>query len=197
MSYKPTYFNDKIRFYSGVPKKYATVFLPEVELKNDEQATFKEKLEHLLKKDAWAVTVLGTVGNGKTTLSCSAVNYWNDLGDFYDDPAYYTTQESLCSEFKDTYSGNGSEFNVYFKYTQKAKLLVIDELNPGDWSAYNKNLIQKILVQRYANDLLTILIGNLNADQLKEMFDAHIISRLREGMTLYMTAPDMRERSEL
>jgi len=69
---------------------------------------------------------------------------------------------------------------------------VIDELNPKDWTDFNKNVIQKILTERYANDRRTVLIGNLESKDFKAMFDPHIISRLREGATIYMVEPDMR-----
>ena len=186
------YFTDKVRLYSGVPGKCKHTFLSEVEARNKEQVLFKELLEKLLKDDFWSISVLGTVGNGKTTLSCSAVNTWNNEHYFYEEPAYYITQSDLVMEYKDTFTGKGSEAQVFNKYARKARLLVIDELNPKEWSEYNKGIIQKILLERYANERKTVLIGNLESKDFKAMFDPHIISRLREGETIYMVQPDMR-----
>lgn len=190
------YFSDKVRFYSGVPSKCKDVFL-DLETRNDEQETFKTLLKNLTNKDFWAISVLGTVGNGKTTLACAAVNTWNDNHNFYDLPGYYTTQENLTTEYKESFDNNSvSEAQVFNKFARKAKFLVIDELNPNSWTDFNKNLIQKILVERYANERATVIIGNLTAEQFKSMFDPHILSRLREGETLYMTAKDMRTKGD-
>ncbi len=188
-----TWFTDKVRYYSGVPSKCKSVFLDTVHSRNKEQQLFVELLNKLIKGNTWAISVLGTVGNGKTTLACAAVNTWNDIHYYYEEPAYYTTQSDLIMEYKNTFSDNkASEAQIYNKYARKADLLVIDELNPKDWSEYNKAVIQKILLERYANERRTVLIGNLESKDFKAMFDPHIISRLREGETIYMVSADMR-----
>lgn len=187
-----TYFTDRVRFYSGVPGKCKQTFLSTVQPRNNEQELFRGLLEKLINGDFWAISVLGTVGNGKTTLACAAVNQWNDLHYFYEEGAYYTTQSDMILEYKDTFTGKTSEAQVFNRYARKAKFLVIDELNPKDWSEYNKGIIQKILLERYANERRTVLIGNLESKDFKAMFDPHIISRLREGETVYMIQADMR-----
>lgn len=187
-----TYFTDRVRFYSGVPGKCKQTFLSTVQPRNDEQQLFRDLLEKLINGDFWAISVLGTVGNGKTILACAAVNQWNDLHYFYEEGAYYTTQSDMILEYKGTFTGKTSEAQVFNRYARKAKLLVIDELNPKDWSEYNKGIIQKILLERYANERRTVLIGNLESKDFKAMFDPHIISRLREGETIYMIQADMR-----
>lgn len=188
------YFTDKVRYYSGVPGKCKDRFLSDINCRNKEQELFANLLVGLLKGKYWSISVLGTVGNGKTTLSCAAVNEWNDYHYFYEEPAYYTTQGDLTTEYKDTFNEDSrfTEAQVYNRYARKAKLLVIDELNPKDWTDFNKTVIQKILTERYANDRRTVLIGNLESKDFKAMFDPHIISRLREGATIYMVEPDMR-----
>lgn len=191
-----SWYYDKEWLYSGVPSRNKDDLLTELELKNQEQEKFAALLKGLLQKDKkyWAVTVLGTVGNGKTTLACAAVNQWNCLNSFYDHPGYYCTQSSIARESKDTFSKEGkTEADIFRKYAY-APVLVIDELNSSatEWTDYTKNFIQKILVERYANERRTVLIGNINADEIKTMLDPHILSRLREGKTMLMTAPDMR-----
>lgn len=189
-----TYFTDRVRVYSGVPGKCKNHFLNQIKTRNKEQELFANLLDGLIKGKYWSISVLGTVGNGKTALACAAVNEWNDIHYFYEEPAYYTTQGDLTTEYKDTFNEDSrfTEAQVYNRYARKAKLLVIDELNPKDWTDFNKTVIQKILTERYANDRRTVLIGNLESKDFKAMFDPHIISRLREGATIYMVEPDMR-----
>ena len=83
------------------------------------------------------------------------------------------------------------EANVLDKY-MRCGLLVIDELSKATWTDYAKTTIQKILRYRHAEKLRTEIIGNLDAETFKGMFDDHILSRLREGETQIMTAEDMR-----
>ena len=193
-----TYMTEGIRKASGVPDKNKNDFLVGLEKRNDEQKKFVELIRGLFEGKYWSITVLGTVGNGKTTIGCSSVNHWNSVNYFFDEPAYYKTQSELVLEFKDTYNHDSTktESALLTEYARKAKLLVIDELNPKEWTETNRSLIQRILLERYANRRMTILIGNLTAKKLKEMFDPHIISRLREGQTLFMLAPDMRVKTE-
>ena len=134
----------------------------------------------------WSLTILGTVGNGKTTLTCGWVNDFNRLVG----GALYVTQGDLVEDYKDEF-----ELNIYRKYSE-APVLVLDEINVKDMTDYNRNLIQKILNDRYANQRLTVIIANLSGKQFKNVFDEHILSRLREGLTQMMLAPDMREKKE-
>ncbi len=190
-------FDDRIRFYSGVPKNYRDYLVSDIETKNADQERFISLLKELYQGRIWSVLVLGTVGNGKTTIACSAVNHWNYTHVFFDEePAYYKTQASLTMEYKETFrpEAERTESQVFNLYAKKARLLVIDELNPNEWSEFNKSLIQKILVERHANKKRTVIIGNLTEKDLRNMFDPHILSRLREGGSMYMTSPDLRKR---
>jgi len=207
------FYSNESFIISGVPKLFKGVFLDSLEPKNDEQEKLIGKMRVLLgnnseipkasngdkpvtagdilrlakqKYGASSLVVLGTVGNGKTTLACAMVNSWNrDHGGM--DMGLYRTMDNLVDEYKAEFDNS-----VITKYSNIG-LLVVDELNPKSWSEYNKNLLQKILVSRHASGKKTVLIGNLSGQQLKEMFDEHIISRMREGVSMIMQAPDMRE----
>ena len=177
---------------TGMPRRYWGKYLDEIVPMNDEQADCISKMMDVLRRKYWSLVVLGTVGNGKTTLACGLVSM-DEYAHSYS--TKYTTQESLVDECRATFASGASEASVIEKY-QSATLLVIDELTTAGWTEYTKSLVQKILRYRHGNRLATVLIGNLDVDTFKGMFDDHILSRLREGETQIMTASDMRIHGE-
>lgn len=172
----------------GIPKIYWNEYLSKLTPMNQEQTEYTQKLMALSKGEFWSLCVLGTVGNGKTKLACALCSQYEYLHSY---TVRYITQEMLVDKCRATYSEEQSEMSVIQDY-ENCELLVIDELTTRGWSDYTKNLIQKILSYRHAQNRRTILIGNLGVPTFKTMFDAHILSRLREGRTQIMTAPDMR-----
>lgn len=177
-------------YVMGIPRIYWGEYVDEVTPMNDEQAEYITKLVALERGKIWSLVVLGTVGNGKTRLAsdlCSLHEYYHPY------ETLYTTQERLTDECRATFSAESttSEATVIRKY-QTASLLVIDEITTRNWTDYTKNLIQRICSYRHEQNLRTLIIGNLDVQTFKQMFDPHIISRFREGDTHIMTAPDMR-----
>lgn len=178
----------------GIPKIYWNEYIDEVTPMNQEQAEYIGKLVSLERGKWWSLVVLGTVGNGKTRLAsdlCSLHEYYHPFD------TLYTTQERLTDECRGTFADNAvsSEASVIRKY-QTAGMLCIDEVTTRNWTEYTKNLVQRIVSYRHEQGLRTLLIGNLDVQTFKEMFDPHIISRFREGETHIMTAPDMRLHGE-
>ena len=175
---------------TGVPALYKGEYLDEIKARNEEQHVYQKKLLELLKGEWWCLTVLGTVGNGKTLFASGLVNQYN-----YNKPydALFVEMYRLMDELKATFTDSDrSEFSVIQKYCE-IPLLVIDEIKAGnEWTEYSKNVIQRILVARHASGKRTVIIGNIAVDVFRKMFDEHVISRLREGETHIMRAPDMR-----
>lgn len=204
---------------SGVPDAYKGLLLNELQMLNEEQRGLKEDFRQMWRFDLveeadelyakevpnreeafkeikrqyrgphpWSVSVIGTVGNGKTTLATAMVNLFNCQFEYFDEFAYYTTQTSLMNEYKENF-----DKKVLDKYI-KCELLVIDELNPkdSDWTEFARSTVQNILNERYSNKKRTVIIGNLSPEEFKQMFEPHIISRLREGLTRVMTGADLR-----
>lgn len=178
----------------GIPRIYWSEYLDEVEPVNEEQTEYIEKLMELFRGKYWSMVVLGTVGNGKTRLASDLCSLWEYYHPF---ETKYTTQERLTDECRATFSEDSvkSEANVIRQYMTTG-LLVIDEITTRNWTDYTKNLVQRIVSYRHEQRLRTLIIGNLDTQTFKQMFDPHILSRFREGQTHVMTAPDMRLHGE-
>lgn len=183
---------------AGIPREHYGHILSEVEPRNDEQKKLKELCLNLLRetqeKKRRTLVVLGTVGNGKSYIACSALQSYLNC---YPWEARYVTQEKLVGECKESFENGGSENKIIRKYAGRdTKVLVIDELTTRGWTEYAKNVVQRIISERHDNVVSTILIGNLDTETFKTMFDDHILSRLRLGDTIIMEAEDMRQHEE-
>lgn len=184
---------------AGIPKEHFGHILSEIEPRNDEQKKLIELCKNLLKETQnhkrRTLVVLGTVGNGKSYIACSALQSYLNC---YPWTARYVTQEQLVGECKESMNSGGSENKVIRRYASRdTKILVIDELTTRGWTEYAKNIVQRVLSERHDNVVSTILIGNLDTVKFREMFDEHILSRLRLGDTIIMEAEDMRKHEEV
>ena len=187
--------NLKDALNAGIPREHYGHILSEVVPRNDEQKKLIELCMTLLRttqdKKRRTLVVLGTVGNGKSYIACSALQSYLNC---YPWEARYVTQEKLVGECKESFDGGSSENKVIRKYAgRNTKVLVVDELTTRGWTEYAKNIVERVLSERHDNVVSTILIGNLDTETFKGMFDAHILSRLRLGDTIIMEAEDMRK----
>jgi len=144
----------------------------------------KKRTNETLHSPPWCLLLIGSVGNGKTTLACGLVNEARRrMGTKYN--CIYESQFDIID----------SSFNGYNSdYYAKKDLLVIDEMSLLQYTDYSKKVIQSILNDRYTNNRKTILIGNVDPKELSLLFEPHIMSRLKEGLSIQMKAPDMRKK---
>ncbi len=183
---------------AGIPREHYGHILSEIVPRNDEQKKLCDLCLNLLRvtqdKKRRTLVVLGTVGNGKSYIACSALQSYLNCHPW---EARYTTQENLISECKESFEKGSSESKVVRKYSGRdTKVLVIDELTTRGWTEYAKNIVERVLSERHDNVVSTILIGNLDTETFKSMFDEHILSRLRLGDTIIMEAEDMRKHEQ-
>lgn len=176
------------RHPSGLTDEMRKKWIGTVPTLNAEQEEYKGKLRDVvILGKTWCLTVFGSIGNGKTYLSQVAINTFNN-GRF--EGGIYTTQPIIQSELKD---GKTSQGEVFKKYSS-APCLVIDEISdrPNDWTDYVKTAIENILIERHAQHLRTVLIGNIEGKRLLEMFDARVRDRLSEGLVMQMKGESLR-----
>lgn len=100
--------------------------------------------------------MLGNLGTGKTHLAVAIVRKVLQRH-----TSIFTTASGLLKSITDTYSSNdqGRRDQVQRAY-QQAHLLVIDEIGVQKGSEHEQLLISEILLDRYANNLSTIIISN-------------------------------------
>lgn len=148
---------------------------------SEEQKTYLETIRDVVMYGKpWALVVIGKFGNGKTYIAKAAVNS-------YPYGSHYTTQSNIQTELR------GGDRD-YYKYLCNVPVLVIDELSdrPSDWTDFVKTNFENILIERHSKGNRTVLIGNMTADRLVEMFDARVRDRLKEGKLMIMNGESLR-----
>lgn len=152
----------------------------------EQQRVCNEAIEQLIKGELRNITLLGTKGTGKTFIACSALarycidTFWSKSKQFRDS-ALYTKHYNMELAYKSAMSPatTVTQEDVFYRFSHKYKMLVIDELGRGQTSEYTMSFIENVLEERYENKLPTIIISNKTVDQFKSIIDAPIIDRLK------------------
>lgn len=130
----------------------------------------------------WPLFIHGGVGTGKTLAALS-------LADFSTTACYWTV-ETLCDDIMDRETHSGAGWDLI----AQRDLAILDELgertNVGD---LQYTTVKKFLDQReQKSGRVGIYISNLTPDELVQMFDRRIVSRLTAGTTVKLTGEDQR-----
>jgi len=126
-----------------------------------------------------SLILCGRPGTGKTHLASALVISLVNTG--YN--CKYTTSYKIMARLKATYDRNNAketEKDVISELTG-CDLLVIDEVGVQFGSETEKILFYQIINGRYDNVLPTVLISNLNSEELKKFIGERCFDRLREG----------------
>ena len=94
----------------------------------------------------------------------------------------YITEYACLRAIKSCYSQNAehSEEEVLRAY-QRPALLIIDEVGLSRGSETDRLLMYQVISGRYDSVLPTLLVGNLNMEELTAHVGERVIDRLREG----------------
>jgi DNA replication protein DnaC len=132
----------------------------------------------------------GTRGNGKTQLAVQAMFEATADGR----TALYTTAVRFFATLKATYRKDAKETELeVIDRHRKPSLLVIDEIGKRGETAWEGNLLFELLNNRYADQTDTIVIANLNPQDLAESLGPSITSRLNEtGGVIHCDWPSRR-----
>lgn len=140
---------------------------------------------------AWALTLIGPTGCGKTHLAIGAgikylkaqngVLYWQ-VGDLF--------EELKAQLFRDS----KSEYYTILSKLKTVDLLILDDFGVQRDSDFTQEILDTTLNCRYENNLQTIITSNLRFIQWPTESYARIMSRLSEGRVIEFdrNAPDYR-----
>lgn len=119
----------------------------------------------------------GKPGTGKTHLACAIGRAVIEVGH----AALFATVLSAIRHIKDTYRKDSerSEEDAIFDFLEPG-LLILDEVGAQVGSEHEKLLMFEIINERYQRCRSTILISNLNADELGKYLGDRVMDRFRE-----------------
>lgn len=133
-------------------------------------------------KQGGGLILCGKPGTGKTHLAVAIVTAAIKQG--YQ--AKFMSLLEAMRSIKSTYSGEGSEEEAIAKLV-RPDLLVLDEVGVQFESQTEWVCLNEIINRRYNQIKPTILISNLNIDELTHSLGERVIDRMREGKGVILT----------
>ena len=129
------------------------------------------------KKLGTSMLFVGRPGTGKSHLACAIARNVMRRGD----TAMYTTVSAFTRAVRETYNGGKrTETQVLDAYASPA-LLVLDEIGATAGSDHERQMLFELVNQRYEARRPTLLVSNLNADEVRLFLGERIMDRLRDG----------------
>jgi len=174
--------------FSGIPERFKessfeTYIAETKEQKKAKDICFKyaENFEKFCEKGT-SMILYGTPGTGKTHTSVSIVRY---IIEKKKKTAKFFNVINAFNKIKETYNKNSEETEQQaIDYLVKPDLLVLDELGMSFRTDAEKLLLDRIINERYENVKPTILITNLNWDNLKTLLGERVMDRMRDSKGL-------------
>jgi len=177
---------DERRLHWNVPRRY----LRQPRHHPDWQAQL-DQLAPLMGTGVMLV-LLGSRGTGKTYLGVELLKFVTGLGR----SGIYRTLMEFFVLVRSTYGGHGrtTEEDVMRQH-QAPALLVLDEVGKCGQTQWEDNVFFDLLNKRYAAEKDTVLVCNLTIEQLPEVFESSILSRIQEtGGVVVCDWPSFRDK---
>ena len=117
----------------------------------------------------------GNVGTGKTRLATSIVKGWEGVG-------YYITAREYTRLIRSSYSGASqfTEQDVIDRFTDYS-ILVIDEIGKQFSTDNERFAIFDLINSRYNEMKPTVLVSNMNMEDIEEFLGKATIDRIKEN----------------
>jgi len=169
---------------SGIPPRYTTRTFDNFKCTNADQRkalsmakAYAEGITTSMKTGAGLI-LSGKVGTGKTHLACA-------VGDHFvkeNGSVLFITVTAMIRKIRETYRRDSkhTEQQIIDGY-RDVDLLIIDEIGLQKGSESEEFLLFETINERYAYFKPTILISNLNAEEIKQYIGTRALDRMREG----------------
>lgn len=141
-------------------------------------------------KNPESILLCGSYGNGKTHFAFALIRQIMRDCPRLIWPRYFTSIELDSRLLAAAKGEKGDKEEVYER--ARDDLLFIDDLGRETKSDRLKRQYFEIFNYRYANKLPTIVTSNLILDQLGDIIDGAIASRMQSWRTIMFTGPDLR-----
>lgn len=174
----------ELRNASGIPVRYEAMTLSSYVARERGQRLAVAVCQRFA--EAWPVqyeqgrslVFVGGPGTGKTHLACAI---GSAVIESHLATVRFATAAGMLREIRSTYrrESERSEADAMDEFT-RCELLILDEIGAQLGSEYEKTVMFEVVNERYQQVLPTILVSNLNADDLEAYLGQRVMDRLRE-----------------
>lgn len=179
----------KMLGYACMPPRFAGKSFDSYRAETDEQRrvlricqdyadNFRQSAE-----DGTNLVMLGSPGTGKTHLAVAILRQVIENEEL---PAIYTSASRMFRRIKSTFgSSEESESDAISAYTSPA-LLVLDEVGVSYGSDAELNYLFDIMNERYEQCLPTVIVSNIQPDEMGAWMGDRVVDRLRESSRMIL-----------
>lgn len=130
-------------------------------------------------EDGRSLIFIGEPGTGKTHLTCAIANH---VIEHHGKTALFITAVKAIRHVKQTYSGSSKTTEQQaIDWFLTPDLLILDEVGVQFGTDTERNILFEILNDRYETFKPTILISNLDNENLKKFAGARVVDRMKEN----------------
>lgn len=169
---------------SGVQKRFLSCSLDNYEVTRQDQhdvikflRVYSSRFSEA-KENGKSFVLSGSVGTGKTHLACAVANEIARKGYI----PYFATVSDIVKKVKSTWvKGSDKTEDQVIKEFAQIDLLIIDEVGATAENEHDDRIIFDIINDRYAEQLPTICLTNLDRDRFTERMGERIADRIGHG----------------
>lgn len=168
---------------AGIPKRFQSktldAYVPTLEGQHKAKAWARDYANNFgdTVASGRSALLIGRPGTGKSHLAVGIALHVLEKGG----TAWFGTVQQAVRSVKDTWSkGNAKTESDAIRAMTAPDLLVLDEVGVQFGSDFEQHLLFDVLNDRYANMRPTILLSNLDADEVQKFLGERVIDRLRE-----------------
>lgn len=170
---------------TGIPKRFLSANLTDYSAGTPKQKKTLETCRRYaerfneISENGTSLVLLGKPGCGKTHLACAIVQH---VAMNLNKTAVYVDIITMIREVRSTFGKESerTEDDVIEFYATR-DLLAIDEVGVQLGSDFEKMIFQDVIDRRYREMLPTIVISNLNVEDLKNVVGDRAVDRLKDN----------------
>jgi DNA replication protein DnaC len=172
-------------FNSGVSERHFDKTFDNYVADTDERKFALDSMKYFCKKieegECKNMILCGSVGTGKTHLCQAAIRYFAETTH----PSEFSMKMATITQIIRYYRASWDKNTDYSEQDainnlSNQSLLIIDELGVQNGTDNEINIIFEIINNRYENKLPTVIISNLEKDEVVNLLGNRIIDRLKE-----------------
>jgi len=132
--------------------------------------------------------ISGVAGVGKTHIACAIIRALIVVGQ----EVRFAEAADFYRELRMSFNTDASEVGIVEKYAT-VQWLALDDFGAGAISDFERRYALELLNLRMANNRRTIVTSNLDLEQIREVMDERLCSRLSSFTQLRLTGRDRRK----